>query len=93
VLGKGVAMDGSKALFKIVLNSRKSQDIPHKDLIPGTAIIIQPEDYKFVCMLESESMMRAVLLVDTFDFDPVPRDESRSTEDKQSTVTPKFSMC
>ena len=38
-------------------------------------------------------MLRAVLFIDTFDFDPAPCDESRSAVDEQSTVTPEFSTC
>ena len=43
-----VVMDGNKSLLKIVLNSREYQYIPHEELIPGTTLIIQPGDYKFI---------------------------------------------
>jgi len=35
-----VAMDGANALFKVVLNSRESQDVLHEDLIAATTTLI-----------------------------------------------------
>jgi hypothetical protein len=40
-----IVMDGSFALFKIVLNST-IQDVPHEDWHPGCTMIIQRADYK-----------------------------------------------
>jgi hypothetical protein len=42
-----VVMDGSSAVFKVVLNSKMSQDIPHEDC----------EDYKFVFTQDKEEGM------------------------------------
>jgi hypothetical protein len=84
-----VVMDGSNAIFKLVVNSRESQDIPHEDLIPGCTIIVQPGDYRFIYMQQDEGIMRAVFFVDTFDFAPGPTADPDN--DATSTVTPEFS--
>jgi hypothetical protein len=87
-----VVMDGSHSLFKVVINSRESQDIPHEDLVPGTTIIVQPSDYKFIYMQDNDAAMRAVLFVDTFDFDVAPCADPDNKGDSTSTVTPEFAM-
>jgi hypothetical protein len=85
-----VVMDGSNALFKVVINSRESQDIPHEDLVPGTTIIVQSSDYKFIYMQDNDGLMRAVLFVDTFDFAVAPCADPDNKGDSTSTVTPEF---
>jgi hypothetical protein len=85
-----VAMDDSHALFKVVINSRESQDVPHKDLVPGMTMIVRPSNYKFIYTQDNDGAMRAVLFVDTFDLDVAPCADHDNKGDSTSTVTLNF---
>ena len=88
-----IVMDGAHNLFKIIINSRQSQDIPHEDLLPGSTIIIQPGDFRMIYMQDHDvsGYPRGLMAVDRFDWDPAPRYDCG--DEARSTVTPEFCMC
>ena len=89
-----VVMDGTMGVFKVVLNTKMSQDIPHEDWHAGVTILIQPGDFKFIFIQDDEKSgcSRGVLFIDNCDWVPAPNDKSSEAEDHSSTVTPEHCM-
>ena len=85
-----VVMDGAYDLFKIIINSRASRDIPHEDLLPGSTILIEPTDYRMIYMQDDDSYQRGLMFIDNFDWEPAPRYDAG--DESRSTVTPEFCM-
>ena len=85
-----VVMDGCFSVFKLILNSR-NDDVPHEDLIPGTTVIIQPGDYKFIFMQDDDDsgFKRGALFVDNADWRASPQYD---IEEEATTVTPDHYM-
>lgn len=84
-----VVMDQRFGVFKVVLNSGLSADIPHEELHVGSTIIIV--DWSIIWHTDAEEgWKRGVLFISNFDWGPAPHDTPKINDRANSTVSLDF---
>ena len=82
-----IVMDGHHSVFKAVVNSGESRNMPVDDLHNGTTLIVT--EWRLITMdSQPGEYKKGILFINKFDWRPAP---SYAHDEDQSTITPEFS--